>query len=163
MKKCSVCGKEKPDSEFYRHGDSLQSSCKMCEHCRSIDRKSYFDNYNNSRKENQRKYYHDRREHYSELELKHKTDLKWKYIGLLGGRCLNHKINFDCELIATKENMCIFDFHHPEPIKKSGNNRRGCENPSSKNFDLKKVIILCSNCHRLETKRQKNAKKPKKE
>lgn len=151
MKRCSNCGIEKVDSCFYKRRKSLkskshQSVCKECEKSRNKQRKIYFSDYNKTHKEERKKYQNERREHLKELQRIRDHELKWKFIQLKGGKCTNPK----CGIIATRENICIFDFHHPEPIGKSKNKRRGKENPHSKNFALDEVILFCANCHRLE-------------
>jgi len=53
--------------------------------------------------------------------------------------------NFNCSLEATEHNLSVFDFHHKNPNEKE-RNAEWMRN----DFDISKVILLCSNCHRLE-------------
>ena len=68
---------------------------------------------------------------------------KWRFIILLGGSCKN------CPIKATKNNVCIFDFHHVDRDSKEHKN-----DWLYKGFEQKinggKIELLCSNCHRLE-------------
>lgn len=147
VKTCSKCGKEKPTSEFYKYGGQrldLHSECKTCFNSRNRGRKEYHRSYNHLHREEKREHYLKHKEHLIELAHVSHLKIKWKYIQLLGGKCQ------ECSMIATKDNICIFDFHHMELIKKQRNERRGTENPYNKNFDTSKVILLCANCHRLK-------------
>ena len=65
--------------------------------------------------------------------------LKLKLIEQLGSKCQN------CGLKAVEQNSAVFDFHHLNPNEKESRRER-----FKKDFDLSKVILLCSNCHRLE-------------
>lgn len=153
MKRCSQCGIEKVDSSFHKRRKSTkskarQSICKDCEKLRGGQRRLYFANYKKTRKKECEKYYHDyyheRAKHFRELQRIHDRELKWQFVQLKGGKCMK------CGIVATKENTCIFDFHHPKPIGKTKNKRRGKENPHSKNFAIDEVVLFCANCHRLE-------------
>ena len=77
--------------------------------------------------------------------------VKMKYVNLLGAKCENHKTNFGCELLSTKENLCIFDFHHIDPHTKEYQDHEWRHH--RKNFERKiregKIKLLCSNCHKL--------------
>jgi len=164
MKRCSKCGKDKPESEFYKRGGNrldFQSECKMCNKYRSRNRKQYYKNYNFLHKkerkkyyknynflhrEEQKQYYQDRKEYYIKWGRERLRKIKIKYIKMLGGKCSMCKL----KLLSSNENACIFDFHHEKPISKPANKRLGTENSSNKNFDITKVILLCANCHRLK-------------
>ena len=61
-----------------------------------------------------------------------------------------------------KNNPEVFDWHHPNPSIKKCN---VSDIPGSsyvqfekKKKEMEKCIVLCSNCHRIETKRIRNAK-----
>jgi hypothetical protein len=71
--------------------------------------------------------------------------VKMRMIDHKGGKCQK------CEIEATEENLCIFDFHHLDRSKKDPNFSK----IKSKSWDkIEKEIegcaLLCANCHRLE-------------
>ncbi len=69
--------------------------------------------------------------------------VKLKGIQLMGGKCQG------CGLV---DHPCVYDFHHKNPSQKdfaissSGN----CRSWDRIKAELKKCILLCSNCHRKE-------------
>lgn len=67
----------------------------------------------------------------------------------LDNKCFCHKDNFGNELMVTRENLWIFDFHHLNPEEKEREH-----DWKRKDFDISKVSLLCSNCHRLEHSKQ---------
>jgi hypothetical protein len=63
---------------------------------------------------------------------------------IMGERCA------DCNIKSSSKNYIIFDFHHLDPSKKDfsfGEDRF----VSDKKYwaEIKKCVLLCSNCHRL--------------
>lgn len=63
-----------------------------------------------------------------------------------GGKC------FKCKVKYNGKNAAIFDFHHKNPSTKEFNLSQGfLGNVSLKRIrkELKKCILVCSNCHRL--------------
>lgn len=141
LKICDVCGKE------FNAIRSQKRCSKDCSHKQHLD---YDKNFQQTHKEWYRTYKKDwiKRTHYS-LRKKLK-EIKLSYCSALGNKCFNHVQNFNCSLEVSEYNLSMFDFHHLEPPSTPSNKRRGLENPDSKNFDISKVILLCSNCHRLE-------------
>jgi len=147
MKQCSKCKNWKKNSEFHKNKskkDGLQCYCKKCQSKR--DRSKYWQKYYNKSKDKKKIYYQKRKDYYRKWRRKRDRKIKMEIIFKLGGRCQNP----DCNIKATQNNLCIFDFHHIELVKKIRNQRSGVENPRSKNFDITKVRLLCANCHRLE-------------
>jgi hypothetical protein len=81
-----------------------------------------------------------------ELRRKH----KWQAIQYLGGHCISGKSGCN-NIIATKENMSMFDIHHPEGIKKErGISTIMCRKWERIERQIKDCLLFCSNCHRLE-------------
>ena len=56
----------------------------------------------------------------------------------------------DCGLKSSSENYIVFDFHHLKPKNKEIDLSRA-HDISNKKFwaEIKKCVMLCSNCHRL--------------
>lgn len=67
----------------------------------------------------------------------------------------------DCGLKSSKDNYVVFDFHHLDPSKKEFSFKSG-KYISDKNFfrELKKCVMLCSNCHRLRHFEERRLKNP---
>lgn len=97
--------------------------------------------------ESQKKYFKTAKGKAKLREINHKYHelTKAMFVELLGNKCSK------CGIIATNENLVIFDFHHI--------------NPDEKDFDISsrqrkfikeirsgKIQLLCANCHRLEHK-----------
>jgi len=102
----------------------------------------------NDWKRNHRRNNPDVRKAEKERLNKRRNDNKWKAIQYLGGRCSSGKSGCN-NIIATKENMAIFDFHHIE------NKEVGVATLFSRTWkkilkEIKKCVLECSNCHRLE-------------
>ena len=56
----------------------------------------------------------------------------------------------DCNLLATRENYVVFDFHHLDPSTKEVSwQKLRLRSWTSIQEELDKCVLLCSNCHRL--------------
>jgi len=75
----------------------------------------------------------------TELQIKRLRKRKLLLCAELGNKCL------DCGILVTERNLIIFDFHHLNPEEKEKNGEW-----KLKTFDISKVVLLCSNCHRLK-------------
>lgn len=74
------------------------------------------------------------------------SNRKLKLITMLGGCCQT------CGIIASNENLAIFDFHHKKSSEKDfnlGQNTIGDKAFSVVVQEAQKCEVLCSNCHRL--------------
>lgn len=70
---------------------------------------------------------------------------QWAVISMLGCKCEK------CGIEATRDNMCIFDFHHVDPSTKEENIAELLANGRPLDIlmeEATKCILLCSNCHR---------------
>jgi transcription elongation factor Elf1 len=85
--------------------------------------------------------YADRREYLIQAVTKRRQVLKRRAVELMGGRCLVCNIEY---------HSCVFDFHHVFPDQKSfGISGSGITRSwESVQLELRKCIIVCSNCHR---------------
>ena len=113
-------------------------------------RLDYMKRYNKTRiwTPEQKQRLRDDQKKWAEKNKTYRRDLKREtkkiYCEKLGNKCAK------CGIKVTDDNLCIFDFHHPEPLKKPMHERIGRESPDNKNFEIEKVILLCSNCHKIE-------------
>ncbi len=116
-KKCNGCRKIKLVEEFYKQGKYCHSVCKLCTNIRY---KEYMKNPINKKKFNERNH------------LRKKV-----LVDLLGGKC-----------VICGYNRCISGlmFHHINPATKS-DNIAGIKNFKGRLNEIKKTILLCTNCH----------------
>lgn len=120
LKICIYCNKEKDISEFGVSNRHKQGFRNECKACRSYKRKVKG----------------------TELTLQ-QTKMK-KAVDLLGGECSI------CKIKHNQENTIIFDFHHINPSTKERNiSHLKTYKWNRIEEELKKCILLCSNCHRL--------------
>ncbi len=124
MKKCSKCGLEKENIEFSDHHrlkDQLKSWCKIC--IRTKNKTNYQNNpekYLSRAKENRI----EKRKWYNEV----KSTLKCEKCG--------------------ENHISTLDFHHIDPKKKEFPISRVYFSKEKILEEIKKCIVLCSNCHR---------------
>lgn len=131
MKECSKCKKLKDESEFFfkcKEKNIHHSYCKDCK--RELDKKIYSEN-KNDRKNKVR------------IAAKKKTDFLKRFVKRLKmlGRCKK----------CSDNRWYVLDFHHMKDKK----DNIGALYHSGVSIDrlkqeLRKCILLCSNCHREE-------------
>ncbi len=136
-KKCTKCSKEKPLGDFHTYSKSKDGKYTQCKECAyKANKQTYF---RTSGKRN--KYIIERRRKIANKRLEYLISL-----------------NLKCERCGF-DHIAALDFHHlvPENKKYVISNLRwsGC---SEKTFreEIKKCIVLCSNCHRIEHWNEKN-------
>lgn len=82
------------------------------------------------------------------MYLKRKTN-KIKALKYLGNKCVN------CGLAYNGENEVVFDFHHTDPSTKEGKpTKLLCFSWEALKKEIDKCTLLCSNCHRMEHKKE---------
>jgi len=127
MKVCSKCNKSKSSDEFYKNNsnkkDGLSTWCKKCQ---KKDKKLHYEN-------NREKYLNNVFEN-SKWFLEIKTGLKCSKCGF--------------------EHPAALDFHHTDPNEKKFNiskNKTYFKHNKERLFEeIKKCVVLCANCHRIE-------------
>ena len=93
MRQCSACGETKPESEFWRKKDGLNSACRTCaakakrerydpEKARTMNRRYYLNNRDAVRTSNKR-YYEAHRERYAEQNHERYQRIKRDYTQLV--------------------------------------------------------------------------------
>ena len=72
---------------------------------------------------------------------------KIRGVELLGGKCI------DCNLV---DDPCVYDFHHLDPAQKDFaiSTQGRCHSWEKIEAELKKCVLLCSNCHRKRHNKQ---------
>lgn len=124
MKRCSVCGELKPLSEFALNRarkDGHACDCKAC-------RKKYRD-----------QHYQDNKEYYKSKARAYKAKKQQEFDEL--------RKTLKCSKCGEDRFYCL-DFHHIDPLDKEAEVTKLIESPRKLKEELKKCIVLCSNCHR---------------
>lgn len=124
MKRCSKCKELKPISEFAVNKtkkDGHASDCKAC-----------------------RKLYRDK--HYQEHKDYYKTKVA-EYKKKKAAEFEEYKGTLKCEICGESRPWCL-DFHHINPLEKENEVVNLIESPRKLKEEIKKCIVLCSNCHR---------------
>lgn len=127
MRTCTKCGIPQEDSEFFfknRAKDILHSNCKTCK--RELDNKAYQENR------------HGRK---SKIRSTAKVLQSWsrEYIQRVKKRSR-------CSKCGDKR-WYVLDFHHTKG-KDNSISTMNCHSIDSIKKELRKCIVLCSNCHR---------------
>ena len=128
MKKCSKCGIEKEECEFFfknKEKNILHTCCKTCK--RELDRKMYHDDK------------HDRKKKIRKRANKINEQVKEFY--------KEYKKKSKCS-ICGDDRWYVLDFHHKDDKKNSISalSKRGSLRLLKE--ELEKCIPVCANCHR---------------
>lgn len=148
MKTCVKCKEEKPLIEFNKNKSTKDGYQKYCKLCKAISDKKWIDENPSIWKESNKNRNNKINQILSELRIE------------LGGKCKK------CD----EDREHLLDFHHLDPKKKSfeitsvlyyyGYGKKALQLVRK---EIKKCILLCSNCHRdfhyLEKKEDMNIEK----
>lgn len=122
MRKCSVCKEEKELGEFHKKGSGHAYMCKEC-------RKKYI-----------RKHYLENKPSYLKKAKESQEKIRVWYQDL--------KSTLKCKSCGENHISCL-EFHHLDPNKKEINiSEAALISKKRVEEELKKCIVLCSNCHR---------------
>ena len=127
-KYCNKCSTTLPIEQFGKNkakADGLQSQCKSC---RKVTNNAHYKNSENRRAAVRR-------------NAKKTAAINKKY--------MNEAKAAGCCICEEKE-LCTLDFHHLDPKTKEFNIGAGGQNYSLNSLkeEIKKCIVVCSNCHR---------------
>ena len=121
MKRCSMCGKRKKESCFYRKGKWWQSRCKEC------------------KKEANHQHYLDNKGRYLECNAAFKA----KRLAALAAL----KEDQGC-YVCDEATACALDFHHVESEAKEFDIACGYTLSWERLLEeINKCVVLCKNCH----------------
>lgn len=153
MKKCSVCGKELDESEFYKwkYGkDGLRSQCKEC--CKQHN-KSYYDSNTDKLKQYQQKYVSEHFEKVAKFQHEY-----WEKNKIMlqehsktyrsNKRKIVNSLKTSCAKCG-EDRLYLIDFHHIDPKQKSFTISDNYQKSTALLAEeVKKCVCLCANCHR---------------
>lgn len=105
-----------------------------------IDKHLYKD-YKEFRKEYRKWHYQENKEAQNAKGLHRLREVKRKLVEFMGGECAHCKNKFP---------DVAFDFHHLDPTTKEISYNLRHRSFESALKEVKKCIMLCSNCHRIE-------------
>ena len=127
MKQCPKCNQDKQLSDFNKNSkrkDGLQRICKICS--REQDNKSYTKSLTDNP---------GVRLERNKQTIKRKSE--W----------INSFKSIGCNKCGEKR-YWLLDFHHTDPNKKEGNIGSKTLSYDKLKKEIKKCVVLCSNCHR---------------
>lgn len=125
MKVCARCKIKKELEDYYKNNQSKTGLSSYCKECQKSDKKNHYQN---------------NKEQYAKNHFYNK---KW---------LVDIKLELKCEKCGF-DHPAALDFHHLNPNeKKFLINNNGVSKRSKEEIEneIKKCIILCSNCHRIE-------------
>lgn len=166
QKICKTCKSEKDVEEFPIQDTKLNLYRAHCKECYSKKRKeirvSDLDKLE-IYKERGRQYYHDNKEvsikNITEYQKENKDKVKiWQKNFRIKEKqkWLDFKNTLKCEKCGENDGSCL-DFHHVDPDKKLDVVSKLRMFKAKLKEELKKCIVLCSNCHRkLHAKEKQN-------
>lgn len=130
-RKCSCCQAYKEKSCFAFKNKTLGKLQSQCKECRSKYHKSY---------------YESNRETYCQKARSNNTKYKKRNRDFVS----HYKSEKGCKFCKENSAICL-DFHHKDPKIKDWNISIMCNGSSSIETikaEMKKCIVICSNCHR---------------
>lgn len=133
MKKCTLCKKESPYSEFNKRArskDGLQNVCRTCNQNRS--RKYYADNVNKHRQT------------IKVRQASQKLKLRNIILKIKQAPCTDCKVNYP---------YYVMDFDHVRGTKKYDISSMASRGGKIEHLldEISKCELVCSNCHRIRT------------
>jgi hypothetical protein len=109
------------------------------------DSKHLYDTYKDFRKEYRKQHYQENKADQNAKCLKRLRNIKSRLVEYMGGVCKH---------CGNKYPDVVFDFHHLDPSNKEVTTNLRNRSYESALKEVKKCIMLCSNCHRIEHARQ---------
>ena len=152
--KCKTCGEEKNETEFPFWNKKLNIRRIHCCSCHSSKRKKFYSDNKEKRQEQNRKSYHnhkDKRLVYVKKYAKSNKEKvrQWAKNGKKRKvqRFEEWKKTLSCSKCGESHIACL-EFHHLDPSKKEFLISKIKTSKNKLTEELKKCIVLCSNCHR---------------
>ena len=130
-RKCSACQVSKKESFFGFKNKKLGKLHTKCKECQSVYSKQHY-------KLNKSDYCKRARKNNIEYRKRNRDFIK------------NYKTSAGCKFCKETSHICL-DFHHLNPKVKDWNisiMSRGASSISTIKKEIKKCIVICSNCHR---------------
>jgi hypothetical protein len=124
MKYCPKCKKDKELDLFHNNKNRIDGKSRVCKECQYNYDKTHY----NKCKKDIIKRTSDNRKEYKKKFIEHKQTLK----------C------YKCK----DSRYYVLDFHHKDPTLKESAISNYYMSPKKLKEEIKKCIVLCSNCHR---------------
>jgi len=136
-KKCGICKEVKQLSRFYKNKASYDGYHSNCKECGRKAAKEYYQNNKESNKEK-----------FLEIAKKSARKRRQELVKVITG-----KFSLKCPDCGIEGPFCIYDLHHIDTRNKELSiSKIGYVN-SKVLEELDKVILICSNCHRIRHRR----------
>jgi hypothetical protein len=152
--KCKTCGEEKNETEFPFWNKKLNIRRIHCCYCHSSKRKKFYsDNKEKRQEQNRASYYRHKEERLKDVKeyaQKNRDKVRrWVKKSTLKKIQAFHdwKKTLSCSKCSENHPACL-EFHHLDPTKKEFVISAIKTSKKKLTEELKKCIVLCSNCHR---------------
>jgi len=154
MKICKTCLVPKEDKEFPWYSKKKGTQSAHCIPCYAkIRKKKRLNNLDKRREENRKSYERNKDKRKQEV-LRYQKENKDKVAGWQKKQRIKRKKEFfdwkatlKCSNCPENHIACL-EFHHVDPSTKEGLISKLKDSPIRLKKELKKCIVLCSNCHR---------------
>lgn len=153
LKICSVCKKELPIDDFYKHKYSKDGYRSECKSCSKLNNKNYYDSHRQQVINTVAIYAESNKEKIKQYQSQYRQDNAEKLKEYRKELDISKRKQMDaCKTPCAKcgeDRFYILDFHHIDPSTKCftiGDSYRGDTNKVKE--EIKKCICLCANCHR---------------
>lgn len=103
--------------------------------------KHLYKDYKEFRKEYRKQHYQENKQAQNAKSLFRLREIKRKLVEYMGGKCAHCEKSFP---------DAVYDFHHLDPSSKEITYNLRHRSYESALKEVKKCIMLCSNCHRIE-------------
>ena len=153
-KKCKTCGVDKEIIEFPIHSKKLNTRMAHCILCYKLKRRNWriekLDDYRLLNRKSYAKHSEKRKIEVIEYQKINKDKIKvWSKTNRIKrqNKWLEWKSTLKCSVCGENHPSCL-EFHHIDPTKKSYTIRDIKYSKIKLDVELKKCIVLCTNCHR---------------
>lgn len=131
-------------TEYFRnyrkiHREKIREQAKTNYYKNLTQKRAYYKSYAQKHPELRRAYYNRHRIQEKARTKENLRKRKEYFVAQKGGKC---------SICGYFKNLSALEFHHEVPLRKEMRKRDKFENTHSKWFDLTKVILICSNCHK---------------
>lgn len=138
MKKCTICGKEKDEKEYYYRNKKAERLHAQCKECYRVKRRKIW-----------KEYYNKHGSKYRENAVMRNRELKI----ILRSRMYDYLQGKSCEKCGISDPR-VLEFDHIDPKTKDFSIAKAMHDIMSWDkllAEIQKCQILCANCHKIKT------------